>query len=112
MGGQPLHETFSVDRGDLVRSVVPARGTPYQHRCSLASYEAVAHAAEEIGSDGITLERLAAEAGVPNTQAAVALAFLKDRGCVTRAHGRIHVPASGGLHLDAMIEYHALAVGG
>ncbi len=32
-------ETFAVDRrGDLVRQVVPARGRPYEHRCSLANF--------------------------------------------------------------------------
>ena len=102
-------ESFEVDRaGDLVRKVVPKRGKPYQHTCTLESYEAVAHAAEELGQleGGFTVDDLAEAAEVPMTQAAVALAFFKERGFIT-TH-RKHNYADEGLHLDAMIEFHAL----
>ena len=42
-------ETFTVLDGHLVRSVVPARGKPYEHRCPRASFETIAHAADEFG---------------------------------------------------------------
>ena len=101
-------ETFSVDRaGALCRSVVPRKGRPYVHRCEPASLEKVAHAIDEAGGKGATLEEIAAAEGLPFTQAAVALAFLKERGCVV-VEGRQSYPASGCVHLDAMTEYHAL----
>ncbi|MCA9282248.1 MAG: hypothetical protein H6812_10395 [Phycisphaeraceae bacterium] len=100
-------ESFSVDRaGALVRSVTPARGSPYEHRCQLWAFENVCHAAEEFGDKGFTLEDLIEWASVPHTQAAVALAFLKERGCVTTEGRRSY--GGGGLHADAMTEYHAL----
>lgn len=100
-------EAFWVDEaGFLVRTVKPQRGGPYQHRCPAAAFEAVAHAAEDMAT-GITLERLQAATGVPFSQVAVAIAFLKDRGCLTPGGGRTHIAAPG-LHLDAMTEYYAL----
>jgi hypothetical protein len=39
----PLDEAYAVEDGFLVRRVVPRRGVPYQHRCPLAAFEAVAH---------------------------------------------------------------------
>lgn len=86
---------------------MPARGEPYQHRCELAAFEAVAHAAEEAAGEGFTLEEIADAEGLPFSQVAAALAFLKERGCVT-VEGRRTYPAGGSVHLDAMTEYHAL----
>ena len=106
-GALPLDETFIVDRDHLVRSVVPVRGKPYEHRCPQASYESVAHAADEMSS-GITLERLRAATNLPFTAIAVALAFMKERGCVVLERGRTNRAASKFLFEDAMIEYHAL----
>jgi len=81
-------ETFAVEGGALVRRVVPRKGQPYEHRCP---QEDVRRAAE-----------------ITWTEAAVAVAFLKERGCVVPAHGRKHVAASGTVFEDAMTEYHAL----
>ena len=103
-------ETFTVLDGHLIRAVVPARGKPYTHRCPRGSFEQVAHAADEIGS-GISLESLVAHEGLPFTQVAVALAFLKERGCVTTRYRRSYA-ASDCVHLDAMTEYWALAENG
>lgn len=101
-------ETFVVLDDHLVRKVVPARGQPYEHRCPLASYKELAHTAAELGEAGFTVDELAEQAGVPMTQAAVALAFWKERGCVLTRYKRNH-PASDVMFEDAMIEYHALA---
>jgi hypothetical protein len=105
-------EHFAVADDHLVRSVVPARGEPYEHRCPRAAYEAIAHAAEllgtEAGDPGFTLEELARAAGAPSTQAAVALAFMKERGCVVTRYRRNYA-ASRCLFEDAMTEYWALA---
>lgn len=105
-------ERFSVAHDHLVRSVVPARGEPYEHRCPRAAYETIAHAAEllssEVGDPGFTLEELAKAAGTPSTQAAVTLAFMKERGCVVTEYRRNYA-AGRCLFEDAMTEYWALA---
>ena len=49
---------------------------------------------------------------LPSSQVHAALAFLRDRGSLEPAHGRKHRAAAsiagGGVHLDAMTEFHAL----
>jgi len=100
-------ESFSIDRtGALVRSVVPRRGKPYEHRCPLETLVAVSHRFDEHGK-GDTVETIAEAIDVPITQAATALAFLLERGIVTVEHRR-NYPATIDVHLDAMTEYHAL----
>ena len=102
-------ESFRVDDGGtLVRAVIPNRGEPYEHRCTMLSYEAVASEAAGFGESPFVLEDLRAAAGLPWTQAAVAFAFLKERGVVIPADGRGHVAATADAYLDAMTEYHAL----
>ncbi len=91
-------ETFAVLDGHLVRSVVPARGKPYEHRCPRESFETIAHAVDEFGEAGFT-------------QVAVALAFLKERGVIETRYRRNHA-ATDSVHLDAMTEFHALAENG
>jgi hypothetical protein len=107
-------ERFRVDRaGNLVRAVEPKRGKSYEHRTSREAFERVAWAADEIGADGITQDKLVQRTGLPSTQVSVALAFMKDRGCILTKH-RINFPAPGNkgqgrLYSDAMIEFEALA---
>jgi len=100
-------ESFVVLDDHLIRRVVPARGQPYEHRCPREAFERVAHAADEL-ADGFTLATLATHEGLPWTQVAVALAFLKDRGIIDTRYRKNHA-ATGGVHLDAMTEYFALA---
>jgi len=57
---------------------------------------------------GVTLRELIEATGAPMTQVNVALAFLKERGCVITRFRR-HWPASTFVFEDAMIEYFALA---
>ncbi len=113
-------ETFEIIDGHLVRKVVPVRSEPYEHRCPRASFEQIAHAVDEIGhgpshapmaTDGFTLETLAEREGLPSTQVAVALAFLKERGIVATRYRRNYA-ATSSAHLDAMTEYFALAENG
>ena len=101
-------ETFELGDDHLVRKVVPVRGKPYEHRCPRASFEQIAHAADEIGPAGFTLETLVEHEGLPFTQVAVALAFLKERGIIETRYRRSY-PATDCVHLDAMTEYWALA---
>lgn len=102
-------ETFSVVDDHLVRSVSPARGKPYEHRCRRASFEEIAHTIDELNDDArtFTIEELVEITDLPSTQIAVALAFLKERGCVA-ARWRRNFAAGPGLFEDAMIEFHAL----
>jgi hypothetical protein len=103
----PASETFEVLDGHLIRKAVPARGEPYEHRCPFESYKELAYTAQEAG-DGFTVDELAEKARVPMTQAAVALAFWKDRGCVVTRYRRNYA-ADNWLFEDAMTEYYALA---
>ncbi len=73
-------ETFTVADDHLVRSVAPARGRSYEHRCSRDSFREVLWAGEELACGGFTLEEIAAHTKLPSTQVAVALAFMKERG--------------------------------
>ena len=105
-------ERFWVDRaGFLVRSVTPRPpGKPYEHRCSLVSYTAVAHEIDELGDAGFTGENVVRRTGLPFTQVMTALAFMRERACVDVENDR-HYPPEGqasGVHADAMIEWHAL----
>ncbi len=110
-------ETFAVDAasGALLRRVVPRRGTPYEHACTRAVYEEVAHAIDLMGSATFTMEEVRAKVGggdeskmPPWSQVATAIAFLKERSCIVPGRERKHVAATDDTWLDAMIEYHAL----
>ena len=114
---QQLNETFIVDgpSGVLLRRVVPKRGTPYEHACTKQVYDDVAYAIEQLGNASFTMEEVRAKAGCgdeanmpPWSQVAVAVAFLKERGCIVPARERKHVAASDFVYEDAMIEYHGL----
>ena len=112
----PRAELFAVEDGCLVRKVVPRRGTPYEHRCRRASFEQIAHAAEELGEQGFTLESLLeyernAGRDVTFTNVADTLAFLRERGILDVRYRRNYA-ATQSIHLDAMTEFHALAENG
>lgn len=101
-------ERFRVDAdGALVRTRISTDGHRYEHRCSLDTLQAVAHHFDGGETDQRTLNRIAGAERVAWTQAAVALAFLKERGIVERRGDANHA-ASGDCFLDAMTEYHAL----
>jgi hypothetical protein len=100
-------ENFTVADRALVRRVVPRKGQPYEHRCPQEAFAAIAAAAEETAG-GFALEDLRRATQLPWTQVAVAVAFLKERGCVVPTHGRKHAAASTSVYEDAMTEYHAL----
>jgi hypothetical protein len=102
--------TYEIDAGHLVRRVVPTKGRPYVQRCAVAVYEAVAHAADENAEAGVTVDELYKALGLPHTQIAVAMDFLKERGCVEVRFKRAF-PAGVDAYLDAMTEWHALREG-
>ena len=102
-------ETFTVTEDVLTRSVTPApgRGDPYQHTCDLEVYEAVAHAIDELDGASFTYEEIRQRINAPFTQVSVAIAFLKERGCIVPAQRRRSVAATDHIHLDAMTEWQA-----
>ena len=101
-------ETFTIDHyGSLIRRVVPTRGEPYEHRCPSAAYYAAAQTVAALAT-GVTVEGVRAGANITWTQAAVALAFFKERGILNPAGGRTHAIAGTAPFEDAMTEYHAL----
>jgi hypothetical protein len=117
-------ETFQVEDGYLVRKVVPRRGEPYEHRCPLDAYRELAWAAIDLAADGFTVETLTdqvrdrpreehddREPWASYTNAAVAIAFWKERGLLDIRRRRNHVD-DGFFFEDAMIEFYALAENG
>lgn len=97
---------YEVRDGGLVRRVVPGRGRPYVHRCTREAFTALA-AHLDGRSAPITIDALHQELALPHTQVAVAIAFLKERGCLVVERRRSY-PASRFFFEDAMCEYHAL----
>ena len=80
----------------------------YTHRCSRDIFREVAYAIEGCAAGGTTLDELVQYMDKPYTQVNVALAFMKERGCVEVRRRRTY-PASDGLYEDAMIEFMYLA---
>jgi hypothetical protein len=101
---------FFHEDGCLVRDVVGGDGRTYTHRCQRQTFETVAHAIEETPAegDGTTLMHIARQEYLPFTQVNVALEFLKERGIVDVRHRRCY-PGTRSVHLDAMVEFHALS---
>jgi len=106
-------ETFSIPFEMLVRRVVPTRGrgTPYEHTCTKQVFDDVAFAIEELGTATFTGEEIRAKINAPFTQVMVAMAFLKERGCIVPADQRRHHAASAFVYEDALIEWHGLREG-
>ncbi len=84
------------------------RGRDYLHRCTRDIFREVAFTIEEHAAGGMTLEDLVAAMDAPYTQVNLALAFIKERGCIEVRRRRSY-PASGQLYEDAMIEFMFLA---
>ena len=96
--------------GCLVRTVTGTGGRSYTHRCPKQAFEKVAHAIGETPAEGqgTTLIDVVGRENLAFTQVNVALEFLKERGLVDVRHRRCY-PATRHTHLDAMVEFHALA---
>ena len=118
------NETFAVEDGRLVRKVIPRRGKPYGHRCPLDAYRELVWAAIDLAADGFTVETLAdqvrnrprqkhddREAWASYTNAAVAIAFWKERGLIDVRRRRNYVN-DGYFFEDAMSEFYAQAEDG
>src|SRR5687767_11202526 len=101
--------TFRHEDGCLVRTVTGSDQRIYTHRCSLAVFEAVAWYLDEIPRQGkgVAINDIVTARNVPHTQVDITLAYLEERGIVERRHRRCYA-ASQCIHLDAMVEWHAL----
>jgi hypothetical protein len=100
---------FAVRHGRLVRHVRLRNGRGYTQQCTRQVLEKVAWLVEARGEAGVTTPELwNALPELPCTQIAVALAFLKDRGCVETS-GRRSYAASATVSEDALTEFHYLA---
>ncbi len=100
---------FEVRRGRLVRHVALTNGRGYAQHCTLEVLDQVAWVVEERGENGVTTNELwESLPDLPCTQISVALAFLKDRGCVA-VEGRRSYAASTTLYEDALAASHYLA---
>src|SRR5215831_12983573 len=105
----PREIVFEVRRGRLVRQVRLKYGRTYTQQCTLDVFEAVAQVVEARREEGVTTNELwSALPDSPCTQISIALAFLKDRGCVETS-GRRSYAASAALFEDALTEFHYLA---
>lgn len=98
--------TFELQGEMLVESVVPTRGRPYVHRCSIATFERVCHEIDE--RFVFTLQDLVA-AGLPSTQAATALRFLHEWGLLERTYPRRNQRTESSVYLSAMVCLHGMA---
>ncbi|RMF84299.1 MAG: hypothetical protein D6744_03330 [Planctomycetota bacterium] len=117
-------EAFAVENDCLVRRVRPRCGRPYKHACPLDAYRELTWAAFDLAASGFTTETLADEVRnrpreehddrkpwASYTNAAVAVAFWKDRGLI-HTHLRRNYVDDEYFYEDAMIEFHALAENG
>jgi hypothetical protein len=102
-------ETFLRDGSDLLRSVVPRSGRPYEHRCTRETFVHVCHVIDERGGDTFTGAELQAATDAPFSQVFTALAFLEERGCVVGSRRRGKRAATSDVFADAMTELEALA---
>ncbi len=109
----PADDTFAVEDGLLVRWVIPSatsrrQSKPYVHTCTQQVYEEVAYAIDELNGGTFTGESIRETIDAPFTQVMVAMAFLRDRGCIVPAHGRKNQAAAGNagcFYEDAMLEW-------
>jgi len=107
---QQVDERFEVELGQtLVQVVTLDNGTTYSHRCPIESFKQIAHAIEESGVEGTTIERIIESEDLPSSQVAVARAFLLERSVIESAPRRRFRAASKAMVEDALTEFHALA---
>ena len=98
--------TFRVQNDHLEMHVTFAHQPDrnYMHRCTRDIFREVAYAIEDHAAGGTTLEQIVDVIDAPYTQVKLALAFMKERGCVEIRYRRIF-PASDIVYEDAMIEF-------
>jgi hypothetical protein len=100
---------FAVRHGRLVRHVRLRDGRGYTQQCTPEVLEQVAWLVKVCGEVGVTTpDSWTVLPELPCTQISIALAFLKDRGCVETS-GRRSYAASVTVYEDALTEFHHLA---
>lgn len=106
-----IDETFTINGSDLLRSVTPRRGEPYDHFCTRETFVEVLQAIDELEGRLFVCQDIQNACDMPFTQVATAVAFLKERSCIIPAVPRRHVAATDSVYCDAIIEWAALAEG-
>lgn len=102
-------ETFTVEHDQLIRSVIPDRGKPYEHSCDLATYKLTLREIDDLHCQPFVYEGMVALTGAPATRVATAIAFLKERSIIVPTRNRQHRASSDHIFLDGMCEWSALA---
>lgn len=99
---------FAIVNGWLVRTVKGSDGRGYTHRCDADTFNKVAYAVAEAVVMGTTLRDIVAAEGLSHSRTDVAVEFLKERGLIDVRYRKLF-PATDDTHLNAVIEFHALA---
>lgn len=99
--------------GDVLAEYVePTSGPrrePYVHRCTLYVFEQICHLIDEC--DTFTLEELVSGRDLANSQAALALRFLREHGLIEKVYPKRNRKTEPSIHLSAMTCWHALREG-
>lgn len=103
------HETFTVEHDQLIRSVIPDRGKPYEHSCDLETYKLTLHEIDDLNGRLFIYEDVVELTNLPASRIATAIAFLKERSIIVPALSRRHKASSDHIFLDGMCEWSALA---
>lgn len=104
-----IEESFDLEPGlILVRRVTLDDRSTYAHRCPLDSFEQVCHAIEESSKVRKTIEKIVNDEDLPSSQAAVARAFLIERGLLESAPSRRFTFVQGASFEDAMVEFQGM----
>ena len=101
-------ETFTVEYDQLIRSVVPTRGNPYEHSCDLETYKLALHEIDDLDGQPFVYESVVELTHAPASRIATAIAFLKERSVIVPTRQRCHKASSDHIFLDGMIEWSAL----
>lgn len=104
-------QSFRIEDGLLIRTVTPRSGQTYEHSCTEQVYQEMAHAIDALDGAAFTGDSIRVQIDAPFTQVAVAVAFMRERGCLAPERRRRSSAASDLVFEDAMIEWHALREG-
>jgi hypothetical protein len=104
---QPIcrrEESYTVCQGRLIRKVRTRQGKGYEHHCPEKAFKATCNAIDDWNGPFV-YEDIQAATGLPNSQVATAIAFLKERGTIVPAAERRHEAATYDTLIDGMAEW-------
>ena len=97
--------------GQLFRHVRTTKGTTYVHTCEESTFKEVCHLVDEQADRPFVYLDLVRLSGLPSTQVATAVAFLKEHGLIVSTSRRRLLGASEDVFLGGMGEWAALEEG-